>query len=334
MSKDIQEAPLRNAADDIVHYLSEVHDHMYHLSMYVKAQEENKAPLYQWERHLGYPALSAAVSKLEKAIAKFRPTRLLPEYLSVRVARATDFSTGVSGAAVDVLAIVNKKTADYMDEMETSTLSEETKAQANSLITEEVQKLMEHSTRAAEQVWHATDMLREGKEGPTLAKDWAWSAAATFMTACIAAAVAVFVAHIYGPSGLALVTGGHNNDMYHQVLDLVERTKAVTNLTGEIHSIKLQEVDQRYNNLAALSESHGLRIDNIVDALGPPNAQGTYYPSTSKPADTVCEARIQKMSQDLSLQLKRQKEDMEMMRKDMHRMDIRLTSGIEKAKKN
>lgn len=334
MSEDTQEAPPRNAADYIVHCLSEVQDQMYRLNMYVKAQEENKAPLYQWERHLGYPALSAAVSKLENAVAKFRPTRLLPEYLAVRVARATDYSTAVSGAASDVLAIVNKKTADYMDEMETSTLSEETKAQANSLITEEVQKLMEHSTRAAERVWRATDMLRECKEGRALAKDWAWSAAATMMTAFIAAVVAVFAAHVYGPSGLGIITRGYNNNMYHQILDLVERTKAVTNLTGEIYSVKLQDVDQRYNNLAALSESYGLRIDNIVDALGPPNAQGTYYPSTPGPADATCEARIQKMSQDLSLQLKRQKEDMEMMRKDMQRMDIRLTSGIEKVKKN
>jgi len=334
MSKDIQEAPPRNAVDDIVHCLSEVHIHISRLSAYVKAQEENDAPLYQWERYLGYPALSAAVSKLEKAVARFKPTRLLPEYLAVRVARATDFSTAVSGAASEVLAIVNKKTADYMDEMETSTLSEEAKAQANSLITEEVQKLMEHSTKAAEQVWRATDMLRECKEGRTLAKDWAWSAAATVMTAFIAAAVAVFAAHIYGPSGLGLITGDHNNNMYHHVLDLVEHTNAVTNLTGEIHDIKLQDIDQRYNNLAALSESHGLRIDNIVDALGPPNAQGTYYPSTPELSDATCEARIQKMSKDLSFQLKRQKEDMDMMRKDMQRMDIRLTSGIEKVKKN
>jgi hypothetical protein len=121
--------------------------------------------------------------------------------------------------------------------------------------------------------------------------------------------------------------------MYHQVLDLVQRTHALTNFTGDIYNTKIQDMDQRYNDLAALSESHGIRIDNIVDGLGPPNSEGTYYHSTSQTDGATCEQRIQKIFQQLSLQSKRQQEDLATMRKDMHRMDIRLTEGVKKSQK-
>jgi hypothetical protein len=329
-----RETPRNSGIDDIVHCLEDVHKRMDHFGTYIKAQKEHDKPLFQWEKYGAYTALKTAVSKLEQATTKFKPARVLPEYLAESVARATHSSTSVSGAAVYVLEVINKKTSDYMDETETSKLSEDAKAQANVVITEEVGRLMEHSTRATEQVWRATDMLRECKEKSNVVKDWAWSATATIMTSFIAATVAIFAAHLYGPKGLDVVAGsGHNTSMYHQVLDLVQRTHALTNFTGDIYNTKIQDMDQRYNDLAALSESHGIRIDNIVDGLGPPNSEGTYYHSTSQTDGATCEQRIQKIFQQLSLQSKRQQEDLATMRKDMHRMDIRLTEGVKKSQK-
>jgi hypothetical protein len=327
--------PSYNAVDSIIYSLEKVHKYMDHFSAYIKTQKEQSKPLYHWEKYGGYPALSTAVSKLEESITKFKSTRLHPDYLASSVAHATDSSTAVSRAAVCVLAVVNKKIAEYMDDMESSTLNENSKAQANKLITFEVQKLMEHSTRATEQVWRATDLLRECKERRTFAKDWAWSVAATIMTSFIAATVAILITHLYGSMSFDMGTArDFSNEMYHQVLDLVQYAQVVTSLTGEIYNIKLQDIDKQYNDLADISKSHGLRIDNIVDSLGPPNSEGTYYLSTPQTNDTTCEGRIQTVSRDLALQMKRQKEDMELMRKDMHRMNIRLTRGIDKVKKN
>ncbi|KAF2823564.1 hypothetical protein CC86DRAFT_328976, partial [Ophiobolus disseminans] len=305
---------------------------------YVKIQKDDDKPLYQWAKFTGYPALNTVVSALDDATSKFKRTKLPHSYVAASVAQATSSSTSVSKAAAYALAAMNMKTGKYMDDMETSTLSDEGKRSANALITEELQKLMEHSTRAAERVWVATDLLRtlEAKHGNYT--DWAWSAAGTVMTAGVAAIVGILAAHLYGPAGFDLVpAGGPNGHMYKQVVDLVQRTQAVTNLTGELYTIKLQDIDERFNDLSALSESHGLRIDNIVDGLGPTNAEGVYYVSMPKRTDgESCkdvEGRLQKVSGDAHRQMQRLRDEMQLMRKNMNRMDIRLSSGLEKVRK-
>jgi hypothetical protein len=267
-------------------------------------------------------------------MTRFKTTRLPQESLTESVRRATISSTSVSKAAVYVLAVINERISDYMVEMENSTLSEEAKISANVLIIKELHTLLKQTTCAVEHVWYAMDLLRECKQMRTQYKNWAWSAAGTVMTATIAALLGIATAHLYGPAGLDLIShSASTGGVYSQVLDLVYRTQAVTNLMGEICTIKSQDIEQRYNNLASLSESHGLRIDNIVDGLGPPNDEGTYYLATPKEDNESCESRLQMVSDNLNRQLHRQHEEMEMMRKNMHRMDIRLTRGIEKVRK-
>jgi hypothetical protein len=324
----------RRIGDDIVRYLAEVDRHMSEFQGYVKTQKDNDKPLYQWSKFAGYAALGTAVSQLEEATAQFKTTHLPQASLAASVRRATRSSTSISKAAVYVLSVMNAKTGDYMVEMKKSTLCEEAKMNANVLITKEIQTLLKQTTRAVEHVWHATDLLRECKQSRTQYKNWAWSVAGTVMTATIATVVGILTAHIYGPAGMNLITrSGFSGGMYAQVLDLVQRTQAVTNLTGEICTIKLQDVEQRYNNLASLSDSHGLRIDNLVDGLGPPNNEGTYYLSTPKEDNKSCKSCVRAVSKDLNRQLYRQHEELETMRKNMHRMDIRLTRSIEKVRK-
>lgn len=328
----------RTVVDEILGRLAEVERHMSRFREYIKTQKDDDKPLYQWANYSGYPALDTAVSELDEATSKFKRVQLPQEYVAASVARAMDSSTTVSKAASYALAAMNMKTAKYMEEMETSTLSEEAKVNANALITEELQKLMEHSTHATERVWVATDLLRKLEEKQARYKDWAWSAAATVITAFIGAAVGILTAHLYGPEGLDLIPqNGRGQGMYGQVLDLVQRTQAATNLTSELYTIKMQDIDQRYNNLAALSESHGLRIDNLVEGLGPPNEKGIYYLSTPQRSHgEICkdvEGRLQKVSNDANRQMQRLHEEMQIMRKNMNRMDIRLTSGLDKVRK-
>jgi hypothetical protein len=317
--------------------LGEVKDQMINFREYIRLQKDEDKPLYQWAKYSNYPSLTAAVSKLDKTVVKLKRTRLPQEHVSAGVSQATDMSASVSRATAYCLGVMNQKTAMYMEEMENSTMSEEAKAQANQLITEELKKLMEHSTRATERVWVATDLLRNCHQKCAHSMDWAWSVAGTIMTATIAAVVGIVTAHVYGPAGLDLVPmSGAGGVMYNQVLALVQRTHAVTNLTGELYSIRLEDIDQRYNDLATLSESHGLRIDNLVDALGPTNEQGVYYLSTPKTTDAPCkdiESRLQKDLDGAARQMKRLHEEMELIRKNMNRMDIRLTSRLEKMRK-
>jgi hypothetical protein len=328
--KPLREATLpRNAVDDIVDRLETVEKRMNEFRAFIQAQKDLGKPLHEWNTYGGYPVLGTAVSELEKSTAKFKRARIPKDRLAASIARANHYSTSVSRAAVDILAMINTKAEDYMDEMETSTLNEDAKNQTNALIIEEVQKLIEHSTRAAEHVWRATDLLRACKERRIYNKDWTWSAAATAMTAFIAATVGIAATQVNGPS---IPSSTHN--MLPQILDIVERTQTMTNLTSQIYNIKLQNIDQRYTDLSALSKSHSIRIDKLVEALGPPNSEGTYYGSMPKTTeDSTCGARLQKVSMDLGLQLQRQQENLAQMRKDMNRMGLRLTQKVEQLEK-
>jgi hypothetical protein len=319
----------RHSSNDIVSCLAAVDKHMCDFQRFI----ENDKPRYQFSNYTEYATLGAAVSKLEEAITRFQSSRLPQESLAVGVTRATSSSTSISKAAQSVLAALKDKTNNHMEEMEKSTLDEEAKISANVAITNEVQTLLKQTTRVVEHVWRATDLLREYRQKRTQYKYWAWSATGTVMTATIAAVVGVIVAHLYGPAGMDLVSmSGSTPSMYSHILGLVERTQAVTNLRGEIYTMKLQNLEQRYNDLASLSESSGLRIDNLVDSLGPPNDHGTYYNST-KDDHKVCESRIRTIFDSLNRQLHRQHEEMEALRKNMNRMDIRLTRSIEKVRK-
>ncbi|KAH7079150.1 hypothetical protein BKA63DRAFT_409375 [Paraphoma chrysanthemicola] len=318
--------------------LGAVDERMNDFRAYIKTQRDEGKPLYQWAKYDGYSALSAAVFNLDKATVIIKGMRVPLEGASTIFSQATDFSTSVSQHAAYALGVMNEKTELYLEEMGSSTLSEEARARANQLITEELKKLMEHSTHATERVWVATDVLRKSANKKTHSRTWAWSVAGTIMTATIAAFVGIITAHVYGPAGLDLVPmSGAGGVMYNQVLALVQRTHAVTNLTGELYSIKLEDIDQRYKDLAILSESHGMRIDNLVDALGPPKENRVYYPSNPKMQTEPCGSTKSHSHQDLdgtAQQMQRLQHDMEQMRKNMNRMDIRLTRSIEKMRKD
>ncbi|KAH7406091.1 hypothetical protein DE146DRAFT_433642 [Phaeosphaeria sp. MPI-PUGE-AT-0046c] len=324
----------QDAAAAILVEVKNVERHMHRLRRYFKAQEADNKPLYQWAPYEGYPALNASVSKLKKAMTKFKYPRLPQEYFSKSVARASNLSTSVSTSSVDILAAINKKTADYMDEMVSSTLSDDAKAQANTVVTEEIRKLLEHSTSATGTVWQATDLLRTCGKKQGDVRSCPWSVGATTMTVFVATVVSLATNYLFDLASLDVLparSSGHAS--CSQVVDLVQQARVVTNLTSELCSIKMQDVDHRYNYLAALSEAHGLRIDGIVDGLGPPNQEGTYYVSTSKSDNNSCRSSILKVSEVLQNQLQRQQQELELMRKNMHRMDVRLTRGIEKARK-
>jgi hypothetical protein len=304
---------------------------------YIESQNDENKPLHQWKKYGGYAALSTTVCELEEAVTTLKNGRLLPAHLTASVAQATSSSTSVSKTTAYAFAMMNSKMANYMKDMETSRMSDEATAKANVVIMEELQKLMKHSFRAAGQVWLATDVLRSFEQRRTQYKDWAWFVTATVVTAVIAATVSIVTVHLYGLAGFNMVPKSNSEGIYTQLVDLVQRTQALTNLTSELYTIKLQDIDRRYDDLAALAESHGLRIDNLVEALGPPNDEGTYYlpmPKTDSRSYKDLQSLIQKVSDETKRQQQRYQVEMKLMRKNMHRMDIRFTSAINKKRKD
>jgi hypothetical protein len=327
---EMQNATSPSVVGTILSCLQEVHLQMHCLKEYIEDQNNSGKPLYQWQKYGSYWKLGEAVSNLQKATAEFKTAPLYSrDFIAVLIRRTTLCSTSVSQAAVDILSTINKKTGDYMEEMEGSSLSDEAKVEANAVITQETKKLLEYSTRAAEHVWRATDLLMGCKQKRE-DWDWLWSTTATAMHVFIAAAVGIFTVSLFSPT-----TSVRSNAVSSQVLDVVQQTQAITNLTGEIFNVKLQDIDQRVNDLGALSEAHSLRIDNLVDGLGVPNEHGVWYVSKSQSGsnDKSCEAHLQDVSETLGRQLERQQQELEMLRKNMNRMDIRLTQDVKKLEK-
>jgi hypothetical protein len=331
---DSQHPPSRIIVDEVLRCLSKVEGQMNQFRKYITIQNDEDIPLYQWSKYGGYSSLNTAVSELEKSTSRLKRIRLPEDYLTASISLAMDSSTSVSNIATYGFTVMDKKTAKYLEEMESSTLSEEARSEANAAITEELQKLMAHSFRAAKHVWLATDLLRSCKHKSNQHIDWAWSSAATIMTAFIATTVSIVTTHLYGYTGFGLIPSNNTaGEMYTQVLDMVQRTRAVTNLTGELYTIKLQDIDRRYDNLADLSEAHGLRIDNLVEALGPPNQEGTYSFAVQKTDQSACkdlQRLIQQVSEESKHQSQQHQAEIEFMRKNINRMDIRLSSSIAK----
>jgi hypothetical protein len=327
---DTQYLPPHTIVDEVLRCLSEVESQMHQFRKHITTQNDEDRLLYQWSKYGGYSFLNTAVSELEKSTAKLKRIRIPEEYLTASISQAMGSSTRVSKIVTYGFSVMDKKTARYLAEMESSPLSEAARFEANAAITEELKKLLEHSFRAAKHVWRATDLLRGCEHRSRHYKDWAWSGAATVMTAFIAATVSIATAHLHGHSRLGLVP--HSNpggEVYSQVLDMVQRTQAVTNLTGELYTIKLQDIDRRYDNLAHLSEAHGLRIDNLVEALGPPNYEGTYSISAPSIDQSACKD-LERIVRQVSEESQRQQAEIKSMRKNINRMDIRLSSSIYK----
>lgn len=333
----VKRVPSQDVADAILAELKTIEKHMHRLRRYINAQEDGNKPLYQWAAYEGFSTLNTSVSQLRKAMTKFKVTRLPSEYLRLYVERATASSTSVSRASGDILAAMRKKLDVYVDEMKASTLSDEANTEANTAITEELRKLIQYSTRATEAVWQAHDLLRACQQQGDI-RSWAWSVGATALTAFIATAVSLATVYCSSSAHLDMLPAhGVGNAVCSQLVGLVQHSQAITNLTGEVYKLKFEDMDNKYDDLTAWSEAHGLRIDGIVDGLGPPNQDGMYYTSSassSKSEKDSCETRWQKVSGTLQAQLQRQQHELENMRKTMHRLDIRLTRGIEEVRKD
>ncbi|KAH7402475.1 hypothetical protein BKA66DRAFT_564390 [Pyrenochaeta sp. MPI-SDFR-AT-0127] len=344
--------------EEILEHMFEVKNHMTAFEEYIEAQKNENMALYQWPRYTRYGVVSDAVTGLDEATGRLEPICLPQKDVKACLRKATQFSLCVSKAAVVAMGVVGDKFDTCIDDIENSELSAEAKANAKALVTSELNKLVKHCTRTTGRVYAALDRLRESLSndaaGPDLDiagikklishsedrltashKSWAWIVVVFIMGAVASAITGLAAAHLYGPAGFDLVlkSGAHGNSIYTQVLNLVQRTQAVTDLTGEIYSIELQKINQRYKELEAISLAHGLRIDNLVESLGPTNEEGTYYSSKPNPSQDGLGSdyhRIRKASDNSNRDLLRLQQDLELMRKNINRMDIRLTKRLDR----
>ncbi|KAL1796362.1 hypothetical protein ACET3X_004902 [Alternaria dauci] len=338
----------RNCAEKVVGSMSNVEKAMLQLYDYTKVQNDSKKPLYKWATFGGYSSVDAALFDLNEKATEFEEAHHLPAAnVKPLLSRATQISLAVSQMAVFSMGVMGEKVTSCIDEVEESDLSAEGKEKAKALITKELKKLLKTCAKATDRVYVTLDLLRSSlhveessqKLDISIIKDliaesaprdsWLWSTTKAVLQTMASAAIVIAAVQLYSTSGFDLALRPNRSDMHSQIVSLVQRAHTVTNLTGEIYSIKLEDLDQRFKELEAASESHGLRLDNLVEALGVPNANGTYYSSMP---NSDCEAPrdIPTVSADADRQIQRLRSELATMRKNIHRMDIRLMKRLDK----
>jgi len=333
--------------------MSGVETAMLQLHEYVKTENQDRKPIHQWARFEGYRGIDRAVANLDEAGAKFDDVHLPASFVKTCLSRATEMSLTVSKAAVYCMGAMNEQFTRYIEETNVS-------IDAEAKITEELRKLLKHGSKATYSVYAALDLLRNklhidesshSRDIPIIEKliaesearlsdsresSW-WTVAKVMLGAATSAVIALAAARMYGTNGFSLAIPTDSNGTHYQVLSLVQRAQALTDLTGELYSIKIDELAQHYKELELASESHGLRIDNLVEALGVPNEEGTYFSSTPEPG-MGCKTRndhscVPEIMADANRQTEKLRSELEHMRKNMHRMDIRLMKRLDKVDK-
>lgn len=349
---------LGHAADDILKYMYEVNNHMAEFGEFIQAQKNEDKPLYNWAKYTKYDAASYAVTRLDEAAARLEPVHLPRDDIKACLGKATQFSLCISRVVVAAMGAMGEKFDTCIDEIEDSDLSVEGKASAKAFVTGELKELVTHCSRTTSRVYSALDLLRESLFVDESSRDLdfasikklmydsedrlrashktsVWTTIALVLGTVALVVTGLVAAHLSGPVGfdLALKSETYGNGMFTQVVDLVQRTQAVTNLTNDIYSIKLQDIDRRYKELEVISEAHGSRIDNLVESLGPTNEEGTYYTSMRNPDQEIpskVNRHIRKLSDSSNRDLVRLHQEMENMRKNINRMDTRLTERLDK----
>ncbi|KNG47343.1 hypothetical protein TW65_05894 [Stemphylium lycopersici] len=354
---------LCSVADEMIDRIVGVEAAMIRFQQYIKKQNNYNKPLFKWTKY-DYQAIRSALVDLDETVSTFEATSLPPSYVKYYLERATRLSLSVSQIAVFAMSIMSKKTANCVDEIEGSLLSATDKADAQTRITGELQDLLRWCANATSRVYAALDLLRntlsiddlyrnpdipitkeivaESEARLAIPRQSFWCKFVKIVLgAAASAAIGLTAAHIYRTSSLDLAPKASLNTEYAhtRILGLIHRTQAIGNITGEIHTIKLEDLSHGYTELAAASEAHGLRIDNLVEALGAPNEQGTYFSSIPE-ADTLPKAECQtpddirsyvrRVSEDTFRQMERLHNEMELMRRNVNLMDIRLTKRINK----
>ncbi|KAH9868586.1 hypothetical protein J1614_007658 [Plenodomus biglobosus] len=338
-----------------------------HINNQLGGPEEK--PLHQWNQYTSYSSLELAISSLGLAVEQLEPSNLLEIQASYYRLRARDYSTTISNIAVFILSHVNKKCATCLEDLEAADLDAEDEQAAQTHMTSEVAKVLEHCSSATTRIWTAFDTLSiflqpvpSGETAATLdatVRNTIASMMEDYKQASIAEhehrkttkprtnhrrMMALFwfvvtVTSVYStlqslipaaslPS-LQSTPRHSDTDLYRQTMHLVERTTAVTNLTGEIYNVQLTDLDTRCKTLELAASSHALRIDNLVEALGAPNKNGHYYAAAQNVDAQGVGERVSKLREDVEWRMRRLQNDMQQMRKSMHRIDIRLSKRLD-----
>lgn len=218
----------------------------------------------------------------------------------------------MSNVTIFALSLINQRTKEYANETDDtsseSTIAEDNNSTCNSstynsssggggseerIVTSELAKMMKHTTSAANSVWSAMDAVAKlvppappsvkAIEAPksTLDRLYRWT---RWLHPILT--ILLFILYLFTlfTADSFLQACARTNALHRIVAKGDANLYALLHAQGEqlelnnlIFNRKLATIRTQTDMLADQAHTNDMRIDNIWEALGPPNANGTYY---------------------------------------------------------
>ncbi|KAF2738364.1 hypothetical protein EJ04DRAFT_586919 [Polyplosphaeria fusca] len=356
-------------ADGIIEDMEKVHSRVVILHDFIKARNDSKISLLDWGLYKDYRAMDHATFSLQKTVETFRifknrtPEVILSAfdahyYKHRSIALSTSTSTKVEYAFNTTIPRV-----DMLDaELEKSLLTSEGQETAKEMVISELQKLINHLDKARVQVNDANDVLLNGLQRhvvffkrkdvehiPVTWKGWTQKNWQRAVRLCLSSCAWVIVVAICAMLLQNLLDGKLFTSTPRETAvkadpivnpDSVVNPDPVVNLDPVVNPdpvansdplantttsfVSLDVFNDRFEHLEELYAAHGERIDNVWDSLGPPDEDGYYQYSNDK-GQTTEEPRRSHQTE-----LDQETKDIQQLRKQIHRVDLRLTRRLDR----
>ncbi|KAF2643335.1 hypothetical protein P280DRAFT_505481 [Massarina eburnea CBS 473.64] len=347
-----------SAVRDVLARMEEVEEAMIEFRDYLTTQDDQNKSFHDWARYTKYDAISDAVDKLVNTVANLKSEDSIERITSSQSLRkARIISTSISNITVAALNIMDRKTMEYVNSMDHVT-HEASAADDNTrhVLMVELGKMLKYSTSATDSIWEAMDTLAkmEQARGPPkksmLNDSWDWGKwLGLVLTILLFCSYMVFT--FTNPTADSLLQAcARSNDLHRVVADGNANLYALLRAQGEqieinnlIFDYQIETLRNQTNLVSEKADANGLRIDNIWEALGPPNANGTYYShgdtrdTTIVPSDENTSKRMGAQLKDVNKKIEgsveRLKKQIEGIKKDWQRADLRLSTRLDRVER-
>ncbi|KAF2691884.1 hypothetical protein K458DRAFT_6801 [Lentithecium fluviatile CBS 122367] len=333
--------------------MADVEKEMNSLREYWAAHDKNDEPFFNWSPYARYAKLHQAAGSLDWAVGELdlisATVTLPPDLTKKYLYKARGLSLSTSKATIFAIQVMSKKTGEYVQGPEGSSLPSPASDISNHIVASEIGKLLEHSTEATEGVWAAVDLLQQlhnvdievaqdqvdvklTKTKPNVESSEK-ALGKTRKQKDYLTLVCILLC-------LFLTT---MQELRHPTIFVSRRASNncanVYSLFGDSYKLiaSIQQAqDEKLDALNKQSQDTELRVDNLWEALGPPNANGTYYGAKAEHVDTSSEdidKKLQVLKEGLERQVKRVEANAAGFKKAMQLADIRLSSRLDKVER-
>ncbi|KAJ4358502.1 uncharacterized protein N0V89_003086 [Didymosphaeria variabile] len=226
---------------------------------------------------------------------------------------------------------ISEKTTDIDTEAEDASGSKNQDAAITAIIAE-LAKVITHLTAAAESTWAAMNFLESiphkasDKQGDKIMKTQSYLSWACCVTVAVLACVAVFNSHIIP----GIRSAPQLPDAFLDMQNVCGMMNKHLHVAAQVQNATLAEFDQRFRMIEKALASNDERIDNVWEALGPPNAQGTYFArNTFSEEGTIPDGQGSNLH-DMKERMGKVEADALELKRKFQRAEVRMTSRINK----